>query len=579
MLILTGSFLVLITWIVGLLVFVALGLPIAALFVRKRLGWLVFRSAMWWGLLIVTILSYLLNLFLPLQSGTVLIVLFAFVMLAILLSAFAFRSRITLRWYSTGGWKTWLPLTAVALAVLYMSTAALGPVTNFDSGLYHLGAISYAAEYRTIPGLANIYFPFGYSNAEFPLAALMGTGPWGPNGFRLLNGMILFALAADFVVRLRSRQRSAGTYVLGFGILLAFVPMIALADYWVTSPSQDSAVLFLTVVASGYLVDFVFYARARVSNAATVFALSVVLVMLRPTMIIYSALALVTVAIVMWRVRTPLRPFRVGIAVIIALGMLSAGAAALRDYFLSGWLQYPLSIVAFDVPWRATDPTWNREATLGYHRNPAAMWNSIEGWEWVGPWISQLPSKWEFYLVLGSAAGVALLAVVAILSGGVSRHNMKLLALATLPSVGMVLVWWVATPPSFRFAWGPIFTALTIPAGVLVWLLKSGKLNLWPQIFSVLVSTPVILVVVYSSVFRLDTNSMSQHEQWLLGIQYSVTPIVKPAVQPRTLESGLEIQTPSGAGLCWQNFPLCTAQIQETVRMRGAQVQDGFLAQ
>ena len=59
---------------------------------------------------------------------------------------------------------------ALAAAVVYLAVAALGPVTNYDSGLYHLGAIRYAADFATIPGLANLYFPFGYGNAEFPLA-------------------------------------------------------------------------------------------------------------------------------------------------------------------------------------------------------------------------------------------------------------------------------------------------------------------------------------------------------------------------------------------------------------------------
>ena len=587
MLILIGTILVLFTWIGWLAVFVALGFPVAALFTRATVGWLAIRSALWWGLLIVAVVSYLLNLFVPLHSSAALAVLVALTVLAVITSVAIFRTRIRLRGLFFRGWNSWLPLLAVILAVVYMAMAALGPVTNFDSGLYHLGAISYAAEYRTIPGLANIYFPFGYSNAEFPLAALMGSGPWGDNGCRLLNGLSRFVLGTDFVIRLRAPKRSAGTYVMGFGILVAFVPMTALSDYWVTSPSQDSAVLFLTVAASGYLTDLVFRARDRVSNAATVFALAVTLVLFRPTMVVFGLFALFVVVVVLWRARIHFRHFRLGLGVAAALGLFAAVSAALRDYFLSGWLQFPLSILAFNVPWRATDPTWNREATLGYHRDPASMWNSIEGWEWVAPWFSRLPSQWESYLVIAGVLCLIVLVVITLWAGVIKGRSVMLIALAMLPSLAMVLFWWFATPPAFRFAWGPIFTTLTIPAGVLVWLLASrsrrasqstGHPQVWRSLNAALVSIPVVLVVVFSFAFRLNIDSMSQEQNWSLGIRYSVTPIVSPESVQRTLESGLEIQVPVDSGLCWQTFPLCTGQIEETVRMRGSELQDGFLA-
>jgi len=215
------------------------------------------------------------------------------------------------------------------------------------------------------------------------------------------------------------------------------------------------------------------------------------------------------------------------------------------------------------------------------------MWNSIEGWEWVAPWFTRLPRQWESYLVLAGALCLVVLVVIALWAGVIKGRSVKLITLAVLPSLAMVLFWWFATPPAFRFAWGPIFTTLTIPAGVLVWLLASGsrrasrstgRPQVWRSLNAALVSIPVVLVVVFSFAFRLNIDSMIQEENWSLGIRYSVTPIVSPESVQRTLESGLEIQVPVDSGLCWQTFPLCTGQIEETVRMRGSELQDGFLA-
>jgi hypothetical protein len=141
-------------------------------------------------------------------------------------------------------WPWKIALGAVGLAILYFAFAALGPVTNYDSGLYHLGAIRYSTEYSAIPGLANLYFPFGYSNAQVPLAALLSNGPWGFNGFRLLNGFLITLVGFDLFLRVlsgsRVRRFGPGVYVLLVGLVVALIPLIALADFWVASTTQDA---------------------------------------------------------------------------------------------------------------------------------------------------------------------------------------------------------------------------------------------------------------------------------------------------------------------------------------------------
>ena len=86
----------------------------------------------------------------------------------------------------------WILLGSLAVAVMYLAAAALGPVTNYDSWLYHLGAIKYAGDFATIPGLSNLYFPFGYNTSLYPLGAFLGNGPWAGGGYRLANGLIVF---------------------------------------------------------------------------------------------------------------------------------------------------------------------------------------------------------------------------------------------------------------------------------------------------------------------------------------------------------------------------------------------------
>ena len=469
------------------------------------------------------------------------------------------------------------PLLLVAVTALivttYFAVAALGPVTNYDSGLYHLGAIRYASEHPTVPGLANLYFPFGYGSAQFPLAALMTNGPWGLEGYRLLNGLVLAVASLDLVLRTLASRRGPGFYVLAVGLVATWVPMLALSDYWVTSPSQDSATLTLTVVASAYLADAICGRKDWLVSAGTGVAVGTVLTLIRPTMAAYFVGLLLVLGLLLVRRKPPLRVALVPIGIGLGLGAVSLVVATVRDRLLSGWAQYPLSAFPFNVPWRAADPTLAREATLGYHRNPDDLWNSVRGWEWVVPWMSNRLQQWEtFELIALGAAALALLPVA--MHRSQRRGEAARITLGLVPSVAAVVVWWVATPPSYRFAWGALFTIATVPVGWSLWIIcreskgVEGPVLLCPNILLSLVLIPAFLVTMYSALFRLDVSSITEPGVVKFGVSIPVryAPVVSVPVSEVQLQSGLTLLRPTLSEQCWQQYPLCTPDPQSDLK-------------
>ena len=570
MLILTGTALVLLTWAVCLVGLMVLGLPLAALTRRGPLGLADLRRGLWWGLLLIIVVVYFGNLVWPASSGTM-----AFAVMAIVLCAGCVAIAMVRRrgWLAHEQVRVWTVVlwAALATAVGYLAVAALGPVTNYDSGLYHLGAIRYAADFATIPGLANLFFPFGYGNAQFPLAALLGNGPWGTEGFRLLNGLVIAGLCVDLAIRCAGRRPSPGCYVMAAGATTVLVPMVALSDYWVTSPSQDSAVFAVTVAASAYIVDAVRGGRSWVADSAAAMALTVVLVMLRPTMAAYAVAVVAVVVLLRVRRGRASSPWFARSAAAVGTVAVAAGVAAVsRDYLLSGWLQYPLSVYPFDVPWRAPDPAPERIATLGFHRDPTNLYEAADGWGWVGPWIERLPQQWETYAFVGLAvvAGVGL--ALAARSGRPMRWRAVLLS--TVPSIVMTVAWFVATPPSFRFAWGPVFTVLTVPLGWAAWQIvdsRSGRDRSRALVLvSALLAGPVLLVTLYSAAMRLDTTAMTERREWTFGasIPYAVAPVRAVQTTEAELSEGLVVRIPASGEQCWAEFPLCVPRIAQTVR-------------
>lgn len=579
MLVASGTLLVLVTWALcgaGLLL---VGLPAALTTGIGQAG--TARRALWWGSAILTVVVLALSLVVPLRSPAAALGVLGTVLVLGALGIWLARRTRTAPRHRPWTRSSVAIVVGLACAALVLAAAALGPVTNYDSGLYHLGAIAYAGDFTAIPGLANLYFPLGYATATFPLAAFLGNGPWDGEGYRLLNGLVMVLAMVDLALRLRERRRTPGLFVLAVGTVAMLVPMVALADYWVTSPTSDSAVLALTVVAVAYLADAVSPARRGSADGAVASVIAMMTVLLRPTMAVFAGVLLVIVVLFWLRSRKDVHGSPWWSAVLLAIvGAAGAVVISARDRILSGWLQFPLSIHAFDVPWRSVDPAVFRQPTLGAARDPLHLWEASQGWGWVGPWLQRLPQAWEAYEI--GALLIAAVALVVIAAKTGPLHGRGLLA-ALGPSAAAAVFWWAFTPPSFRFAWGPLFTLLAVPCGWALWRLAATRDPAWQRRVSILlvvgVAIPLVAVSAYTALARTSWGSITQERSWQLGVSvpYAVAPMTQAPVVERTLPSGLTVLVPTASDQCWTNYPLCTPQTAPTVHLRGTGLQEGFL--
>ncbi len=573
-----GSLIVLLGWGAGLALLTALGLLPTRVAAPGAGVLRQVRASLWWGLLLLVILGYGASIWLPLAStATATIVVVTALALGIpgwwLLSRQARTGRWALRLEPNLRDRRHWPWLAggagLGLAIATLALAALSTVTHYDAGLYQLGAIRYAAEFPAIRGIANLYQPLGYANAEPVLAALAGNGPWGLAGFRLVNGFVMVLLAADLLLRTLSRghRNSVGWWVLVVGLTATWVPMVAMADFWVTSPTADSAVLMVALACVATLADQV--RRPSRADLASVVVLCTLLVLLRPTMVVFAGLTALVALAVAWRRmgRRALRP-------VLASGLAAVLAAVqlvYRDVLLSGWLQYPLSLLAFDVPWRAADPTTLRVATLGFARNPADIWGSVEGWAWVGPWVSQLPWEWAFWLAVAlviAAAGTLALATRRARGRG-SPFDWHGLLVTCTPALAAVAVWWATTPPALRFIWGPLFAVGILP---LAWALR--ELN-WRRAPLLGAGAALIAVSGLTLFARIDWSAPAAEQSWL-GLPVRVALITQTPTAPRTLASGLVIMQPTTGEHCWAAFPLCSPAVPEGLRPLATDWADGL---
>ena len=567
--IVAGVFVVYLSLVLGVLALILMGLPWAATVAWRKSRLTILRHSMWWGLLLVSLVAIAVNQFTGLGSAAAGLTLLAVIGVSGFIGGVALRRSPSSRSRPVTR-SRWLLISAVTVFMVVLSLRTLGPVTNYDTGLYHLGAIQYAEQFAAIPGLANIYFAYGYATAQFPLAAFLTWSPLGVEGYRALNSLIILIALIDLIVRFRQRDSSAGKYVMAAGLAVLTFTMLPLADYWVVSPTQDASVFAVTVVAGAYLSEAL--SRQKwVPAAATSVIISVIAVLLRPTMIAFALTLAIVVVVLAVRRRSSWSSQRLGIAVAVTT-LISLAAMLLslaRDYVLSGWWQYPLSTLPFDVPWRAPDPTPARLATLGAARDPANLWEAAESWSWLSAWGSRAMSSWELY-----AFGVL---VIAALVCVVLFRPPRMLLAAMAPSAVATVFWFTLTPPSFRFAWGPLFTLATIAVGWSLWA-RARSSETVARDAAVGVSLVLGLTVAATLAFRIDVTSISESRVARgIPIAFAVTPITRANVVEVTLPSGLTALRPSEGDQCWAAFPVCSPQLPETLRPRGQGLQSGFL--
>lgn len=589
---LAGTLLVLGTWVVTGALVTGTGL-VPALTSAPRAGTVAqLRASLWWGLGVATLIVLVVGLFVPLGSaeaglliGGLLLVLSG---AGVLLLVRRRPLRLTLR---RPRGSVWIVLVSLVLMVAYLAYKTLGPATNYDTGLYHWGLIRYLSDYGNVPGLANLFLPFGYANAQFPLAASLTSSPWQADGWRLLNGLLVVLIAVELAWRLVERRWTWGTFTLLVGIAGISLPLVAMADSLITSPTADTSVLVLTLVSTVYLADALDRSSAvsQVSHERLALNLGVVViatgltVSMRPTMLAYGFGIAVVVGAVMLGRPSQRRPLRGAPALALALPplwLLGLGAVQVyRDYLLSGWLLYPLSVFSWDVAWLGRDPTALREATLAAARDPSSSdsYATAHSWDWIGAWFSRLPAQWEPWFLLSA---VMVLVLVVLWARQVGRFPARplALALALLPGGLAVVAWFIASPPSFRFIWGPLFSLFFVIIGAAITAIqRSGR-----SVTVVLVGVAVVVLAVtsFSAIFRNLGSEYTGEATWFLGpmqVTYPLAPVDPVPTRTITMVTGLVIQEPVSGDQCWASYPLCTFSMGDRIGLLGDTIADGFV--
>jgi len=150
-------------------------------------------AAFWMGFSAVILFLLIWNFVAPVTVATLTIVVLTGI--AGMVSA---REALAALWRAGRGQRTtWWTMGGVALAWLWLANLSTGAMTNWDTTLYHMQGVQWALTYPVVPGLANLFGPMAFNNASLLYDAMLGTGPWAGQGWRVANGVLLAGLVAQ----------------------------------------------------------------------------------------------------------------------------------------------------------------------------------------------------------------------------------------------------------------------------------------------------------------------------------------------------------------------------------------------
>lgn len=290
-----------------------------------------------------------------------------------------------------------LPLMIVMIIVslcIILITAIFASASAFtyDTGTYHAQSIHWIESFGVVKGLAHMQTRLGFNNSYFSLCALfsfhfLGRSMHALSGFLAAFVMLycFFGYASHFKRNEEGKLKIGGIRVSDF-VRIAPFAYFAITATEITSPSTDYGVIFMIIWLMIRWVECIEDDRTGVENSdrVSVFSLlSVFSVFLITVKLSVGVLALITVCPLVYLIRE--KKYK-DIVKYLAAGLALTLPFFVRNYYITGWLVYPVpGIDLFDPDWKVPLDGVRHEADeivvwARYTKDTALIDQSIREW-------------------------------------------------------------------------------------------------------------------------------------------------------------------------------------------------------
>ncbi|MGD0574547.1 MAG: hypothetical protein ABSB61_04155 [Anaerolineales bacterium] len=453
----------------------------------------------------------------------------------------------------------WLLLAGIS------ALQASGPLTEGDSGDYHLGSVAWAKAYPLVKGLGNLFPRLAFNQSIFLYAALLDVGPFVQNSYQLTNGLLEFVLVGQCLWALWHLLRDWGQARLGdlfFSLMIGPV-LIQITDERFRSLSPDPAMFFLGVALFGAVVDFLFAQRdsGEASEPAVlrILLMAAIGVVCKLSFIGFAVAASLIAVGVYWKENRAgaKRTATFLIARCTPVVALIMVPWVVRGALLSGYPAFPSTIGALPVEWRVPAVLAREEFDWIQlrARNPNIPAEQVTAnRNWIGPWIKSLPNS--VVKPLEIAACLALFLALALRRAHWRGRSGYVMLLPIIPIVSLLAWFFMAPAPRF--------------AGASFWiLLVAVMLVAAVDLFDLAIPDHKLAAIGLCLVFFIWVSPFTSYQPpaRLRDILVPTRTVRVPSYQTIELASGDKVNVASAADGCW-DIPLpCTSEFHPSLEL------------
>ncbi|MEP7346452.1 MAG: hypothetical protein ABI877_14370 [Gemmatimonadaceae bacterium] len=472
---------------------------------------------------------------------------------------------------------TWTRTTRVLAAgiVAWIALRAMGAVTLFDSGMYHIPFVNWAKSYAIVPGLANLHGRLGFNPASLLFAAMLDVGPWVDASQHVANGFLVAMYVVPALGRIATLRQDVPARPRAL-FELAMLPAILVTAMRqdVRSLSTDLPAFVLLAVAGGMLFELL-VDRGDQSTGDNGLLVPLLATLGAAVCVKLSAapFALAGTVVALAAERHTLGATALRRALTLPAALLVVWLA--RGAILTGYPLYPSRVISLPVDWRVNTEQADAEAAWIVMSARNLNTNSIEtSATWMREWLIQVVTRGDLFAHLAAPL------IVCVVCGAILLARRRAGRLPwrrggwVLVPVALSLIMWWLTAPHTRMAQAPFW----VLAATAVACALGGRPSLTPR-------GRTMLFAGSASLFAFMAGRIA------LGAWYAAEPgqggraLINALAVERTPEGWLQrmpapdllaYQTPSGLHLavprvdnsCWNGPLLCTPHPTPRLVMR-----------
>jgi hypothetical protein len=505
------------------------------------------------GLILLTSLTQIIVLFLPITIYT------KFGILGLLILLSIIKRKSTKFSIPKSKISASLILFFVVWAIILLINA--GPTMMDDTESYHIQSIKWIKEYGSVPGIVNLHVRFGFNSSWFSSVALFSFSSKTTGGFTVMNSVISVWLCYWFIEKF-NQFRKENSVQGAFAILSIFIVSLVIWSLIKGNAATTNYDFITTFIVLIFFTEVFFSEKTSPSIEWIIWPVYLLTVRLINFPLLLLSLFAFILFIKQQQHRQLLLP--------LAYCFLLIFPFIIRSIIISGYPFYPATYFDLtNVDWKADSQITEKFLEfIKYYNRVSTTYFDIEqtkalGSEWAPAWFQHL-FPFDKILVLAGFTGILFTGIKLF----IQKNNYSKSIIT-----GLMILWlisWFIIAPDPRFVYGILLFGTFLLVYHLISFIKDPR--------SIRFSSNALIILMIAGLsYYLVSKPLKQKEyrNWISPLQLPQPPVKEFVIDGIIFRIPASINNNWNARCYGTELP-CLYEIDPRLKMRGKKISNGF---